>query len=120
MNAKLLFSSLYLAVLIAAPAQGALDPIEETLELESAQVDLPSYATDRVVVRSCAACKILTFQASENTVYQLGYRGEQVDLSAFREAVLKAQARDAQINLTYALDDKYVTRITLNTPSSAQ
>ena len=119
MNIKRFFCLLGLSALIAAPAQGALDRIEETLELDRSQVELPSFAGGSVVVRPCADCETQIFQASASTVYQLGYRGEQVDLQTFRAAAFQGQAKDTMILVSYSTEDQQVTRIVLSTPPSA-
>ncbi|MGB5209092.1 MAG: hypothetical protein WBO47_11280 [Gammaproteobacteria bacterium] len=119
MNIKHVFCLLGLSAMIIAPAQAALDRIEETLELDRSQVDLPSYAGDSVVVRPCADCETQIFQASANTVYQLGYQGELVDLAAFRTAAFQRQAEDTLILISYSTEDQQVTRIMLSTPPVA-
>jgi len=119
MNAKHLVFSFALAVCLAAPAHGALDRIEETLELDRTQLELPDFATDQIVVRTCEDCEPLTLQVSERTEYRLGLRGEKVDLRTFREAALKGQAEDTLIYVTFATDGQSVRRIALGTPPSA-
>lgn len=119
MNAKHLVFSFALAACLTAPAQAALDRIEETLELDRTQVELPDFATDQIVVRTCADCERLILQVSERTEYRLGVRGEQVDLQTFREAALKGQAEDTLLYVTYATNGQGVKRIVLSTPPSA-
>jgi len=119
MNTKSFLCLLGLSLLIAAPAQAALDRIEETLELDRSQVELPSYAADRIVVRSCADCETQIFQASASTVYQLGFNGEQVDLQTFRAAAFQGPATDTLILVSYSTENQQVTRIVLGTPPSA-
>jgi len=119
MNAKHLIFSFALAACLAAPAQGALDRIEETLELDRTQIELPGFATDQVVVRTCEDCERLILQVSEGTEYRLGLRGEKVDLQTFREAALKGQAEDTLIYVTFATNGQSVRRIALGTPPFA-
>lgn len=119
MNAKHLVFSIALAAGLAVPAQAALDRIEETLELDRTQIELPGFATDQIVVQTCADCERLILQVSEATVYRLGMRGAEVDLQTFREAALKGQAEDTLIYVTYATSGQSVKRIVLGTPPTA-
>ncbi len=119
MNTKRFFCLLGLSLLIAAPVQAALDRIEETLELDRSQLELPGYAGGPVVVKPCADCDTQTFQASANTIYQLGFNGEQVDLQTFRAAAFQGQATETLILVSYSTEDQQVTRIVLGTPPSA-
>ena len=119
MNIYRIICLLGLGTILASPAHGALDRIEDTLEVDRTQVDLPSYTTDRVVVRPCEGCDVRILQVNENTVYRLAVKGESVDLQTFREAAFKRPARDTLMYITYALDGETIKHIVLGAPPPA-
>lgn len=119
MNTYRIVCLLALGTILSAPAHGALERIEDTLEVDRSQVELPSYTEDRVVVRACEQCDVKILKVNANTVYRLAVNGEPVDLQTFREAAFKRSARDTLMYITYALDGETIRHIVLGSPPPA-
>jgi hypothetical protein len=107
---------LAIALAFSGGVFAALDRVEEVLELEVSDVQLPSHEVDKVVVSQCVECTSLTLHVSRETVYRIGgFDAPKVSLVEFNAAIRKARVkRELLIYVGYAPDTNKVTRIVLS------
>jgi hypothetical protein len=104
------------ALVFSGSGFAALDRVEEVLELEYSDVQLPAHEVDRVVVSQCVDCPSLVLNVTGETVYRIGgFDAPKVSLVEFNAAIRKARVkRELLIYVGYAPDTNKVTRIVLS------
>jgi len=113
-NLRLIFIALTL--ILSGSAFGALDRVEEILELELSDVRLPAHEVDRVVISQCEECGSLALNVSAATEYRIGgFEAEKVSLQELRAAIRKTRRKsELLVYVGYAPGTNVVTRIVVS------
>jgi len=85
---------------ISGMAAAALDPVDNVLELELRDLNLPAHEADRVVIKQCENCADQQLKVNAGTKYRVGgFDAPALSLQAFKAAV--RQVKDKSEVLVY-------------------
>ncbi len=110
-----------LILLLGSTAWPALRSVEQGLELEPAQVTLPSRSDAPLTVRRCPSCAVMRLGITAATRWQSGADEGDVGRAAFAAALATAARQPGTlVHVYYDPAQDTVTRVVLDTPLGAQ
>ncbi len=112
---RLLTGMLMLAAILMVwtqSVQSTVVPVEQAIEADTHNVNLPRRPDGMLSVRRCNGCRAELLHVSAATRYMLG-PSTFVSQKQFLEKLREASMRDGMLVVFYTPDDKLVTRVRL-------